>query len=181
MESVLFAALVAVAVLGGAAAVLLTRRAAAPGAQITAAAHPEGLARIHAEVHTGWEQTLLGLTREVGLPRRSSDVAYGGFYLDPQAEDRLLIRSRSEIGRGYIGSFRLQPRRALTLVDYSIVRLPGDDTLHDRVLALELQIIDALRRIDRNVNVQLTGEALRDFDRPRRGADGPRSASEQGA
>jgi hypothetical protein len=52
-------------------------------------------------------------------------------------------------------------------VAYSILRLPGDDKLHARVLDFELDLIAAMRRIDANANVHLAAEALREFDRPR--------------
>lgn len=182
MEVVLFIALIALAVVGGVVAVLYASRAVPETGRPRQTVEHDGVVRVRAEVHTGWEQTLLGLTRELGLPRRSDDVPYGGFYLDPQSEERVLVRSRSEIGRGYIGALQLTPQRGLTVVDYSIVRLPGDETLHDRVLGLELQVISALRRIDRDVDVQLSGAALREFDRPRSGTDGMRpGAPERGA
>ncbi len=124
-----------------------------------------GLLRVTAEVHTGWEQTLLGLYRELGLPRQPDGLAYGALYVEPQNEQRLLLRSRSEIGRGFLGAADIQPGRRSTTVRYTILRLPGDDRVRDRVLDLELQIITALRRIDRDVEVQLSGGALRELER----------------
>lgn len=125
----------------------------------------QGLLRMTAEVHTGWEQTLLGLVRELGLPRGAGELRYGQLYVETRSEQRLLVRSRSEIGRGFIGAIDLEPRRGFTRVTYSILRLPGDEALHKQVLDLELHLISALRRIDSDVNVQLAADALRDFNR----------------
>ena len=125
----------------------------------------QGLLRLTAEVHTGWEQTLLGLIRELGLPRGAGELRYGQLYVETRTEQRLLVRSRSEIGRGFVGAIDLEPRRGLTRVTYAILRLPGDEGLHAQVLDLELHLISALRRIDRDVNVQLAADALRDFNR----------------
>jgi hypothetical protein len=127
----------------------------------------QGLLRVTAEIHTGWEQTLIGLIRELALPREAVDVAYGALYLESRSEHRLYVRTRSEIGRGFLGVIDIRPRRGPTQVTYGILRLPGDDKLHARVLDFELDLIAAMRRIDGNANVHLAAEALREFDRPR--------------
>lgn len=127
----------------------------------------EGLLRVNAEVHTGWEQTLLGVTRELQLPLRAQDVGYGAFYLETRSEHRMFVRTRSEIGRGFVGAIDIHPRRGPTDLTYSILRLPGDDRLHAKVLDFELQLISAIRKIDPNANVRLAAEALREFDRVR--------------
>lgn len=140
----------------------------------------QGLLRMTAEVHTGWEQTLLGLVRELGLPRGAGELRYGQLYVETRSEQRLLVRSRSEIGRGFIGAVDLEPRRGFTRVTYAILRLPGDETLNAQVLDLELHLIGALRRIDPDVDVQLAGDALRDFNRrvPGQQRDAGRSAAD---
>ena len=125
----------------------------------------QGLLRLTADVHTGWEQTLLGLIRELGLPRGAGELRYGQLYVETRTEQRLLVRSRSEIGRGFVGAIDLEPRRGVTRVTYAILRLPGDEGLHAQVLDLELHLIASLRRIDRDVNAQLAADALREFNR----------------
>ena len=60
---------------------------------------------------------------------------------------------------------RVERGRSLTHVDYSILRLPGDDSLHAAVLQFELLLIEAVRRLDPNADVRLVGRALRDLDR----------------
>jgi hypothetical protein len=161
--------LTAVAVIGAALGVLVGLRGERAGA---VGAPPrdqqeQGLLRVTGEIHTGWEQTLIGLSRELRLPREAGDVAYGALYLESRNEHRLNVRTRSEIGRGFLGVIDISPRRGPTHVAYSILRLPGDDQLHARVLDFELDLIAAMRRIDANANVHLAAEALREFDRPR--------------
>jgi hypothetical protein len=161
--------LTAIAVVGAVIGVLVALRGERTGAT-GASAHDEqeqGLVRLTGEVHTGWEQTLIGLIRELRLPRDANDVAYGALYLESRSEHRMHVRTRSEIGRGFLGVIDITPRRGPTQLTYSIRRLPGDDQLHARVLDFELDLISALRRIDANANVHLAAEALREFDRPR--------------
>lgn len=149
------------AVVGAAVGVVVALSNAQARDQKTARAEP-GLLRVTADVHTGWEQTLLGLHRELGLPRRAEDVPYAGLYLEPLHERQLLIRSRSEIGRGFLGITDITPGRGRTAVTYRILRLPGDERVRESVLGLELQLVRALRRIDRTVSVQLAGGPLRE-------------------
>src|SRR4051812_384613 len=99
METV-FVLLVALAGLGAAVGVGIavrvgrdTARSGAPGQQI-------GLERLRGTLHLGAEQTLLGLHREVDLPRGVADVPYGGMYVVDAGDRRLVIRTRSEIDRG---------------------------------------------------------------------------------
>jgi hypothetical protein len=161
--------LTAVALVGAALGVLVALRGERAGA-VHAPPRDEqeqGLLRVTGEIHTGWEQTLIGLIRELQLPREASDVAYGALYLESRSEHRLYVRTRSEIGRGFLGVIDIRPRRGPTEITYAIVRLPGDDGLHARVLDFELDLIAAMRRIDGNANVHLAAEALREFDRPR--------------
>ena len=156
--------LLAVLALGGAAAGIVVAFTG-HGRSTSSSPSEPGLLRITAAVHTGWEQTLIGLYRELALPRQPDGLSYGEFYLESQNEQRLLIRSRSEIGRGFIGVTELHPGRRATIVRYTIRRLPGDEQLRDRVLDLELDLITALRRIDRDVEVQLTSGTLRELER----------------
>lgn len=161
--------LTAVAVLGAALGVLValrSERASAVGA-LPREEQEQGLLRVTGQIHTGWEQTLIGLIRELQLPRDPGDVAYGALYLESRTEHRLHVRTRSEIGRGFLGIIDIVPRRGPTEVTYSILRLPGDDQLHARVLDFELDLIAAMRRLDAHANVHLAAEALREFDRPR--------------
>jgi hypothetical protein len=161
--------LTVVAVAGAAIGVLVALRSERAGAVGTPPRdeREQGLVRLTGEIHTGWEQTLIGLIRELRLPRESNDVAYGALYLESRSEHRMYVRTRSEIGRGFLGVIDITPRRGPTQVTYSIRRLPGDDQLHARVLDFELDLISAIRRIDTNSNVHLAAEALREFDRPR--------------
>jgi hypothetical protein len=115
----------------------------------------------------GAEQTLLGLHREIDLPRGVGDVPYGGMYLAEAADTRLVVRTRSEIDRGLMSVIDIRRTRTATVVVYSILRLPGDQGLLDAVLALELRLIGAVRRLDRTVEVRLSGTALREFGRSR--------------
>ena len=152
------------AVIGVAAA---TRVTGDRGRSQSARDRGQGLLRMTAEVHTGWEQTLIGLIRGLALPRRPDEVGYGQLYVEAQTEHRVLVRTRSEIGRGFIGAVDIEPTRGPTRVSYAILRLPGDEELQMRVLELELQIISVLRRIDHDVNVHLAADALRNFDSAR--------------
>lgn len=161
--------LTAVAVIGAAIGVLVALRSAAAG---EAGGPPrdqqeQGLLRVTGEIHTGWEQTLIGLIRELQLPRNVNDIPYGALYLESRSEHRMYVRTRSEIGRGFLGAIDITPRRGPTRIAYSILRLPGDEQLHARVLDFELDLISAMRRVDRNADVHLAAEALREFDRPR--------------
>ena len=165
MDLLLPVVLTAIAVAGAVVGIAVALRSGGSDRAPGSLGGQQGLLRMTAEVHTGWEQTLLGLVRELGLPRGAGELRYGQLYVETRSEQRLLVRSRSEIGRGFVGAIDLDPRRGLTRVTYAILRLPGDEALHAQVLDLELLLISALRRIDRNVNVQLAADALRDFNR----------------
>jgi len=157
--------LAALAVVGAAAGIVAALRAGGPGDRAHRSTGGElGLVRITATVHTGWEQTLVGLVRELGLPRGPADLHYGDLYLDVQDEHRSRIRSRSEIGRGFLGAIDLTPRSSATGFTYAILRLPGDERLNARILDLELRIVSSLRRIDPGVDLQLSPDALRNLD-----------------
>jgi hypothetical protein len=157
-------------VAGGTVAVVIAfrgGRVAGSSTANTGNGEEQGLVRLTAEIHTGWEQTLIGLTRELHLPRETTEIGYGALYLETRSEHRVYVRSRSEIGRGFLGVIDITPRRGPTLVTYSILRLPGDQQLHSRVLDLELLLIAAARRLDPGANIHLAADALREFDRPR--------------
>jgi hypothetical protein len=124
-----------------------------------------GTLRVRAELHTGVEQALLGIMRTLSLVGHPGDAAYGQMYVQPESDTRLLIGSRSEIGRGFRAVIELTRGRAATVLTYSILRLPGDDTVHAAVLQFELLLIEAIRRVDGNADVRLVGRALRDLDR----------------
>ena len=156
--------LVLLALAGAAAGIVLAIGGSTPPPGRSATRSDPGLLRLTAELHTGWEQTLIGLSRELGLPRQVGDVAYGNLYLQTDSEQRVLIRSRSEIGRGFIGVTDLHTDRRVTRVRYSIRRLPGDDQVRGRVLELEVRLVAALRRIDPDAIVQLTGTAQHELD-----------------
>lgn len=157
--------LTALAVVGAAAGVLAALRTGGPGDRARRATGSEqGLLRITAVVHTGWEQTLVGLVRELGLPREATDLRYGQLYLDVQDEHRSLVRSRSEIGRGFVGAIDIKPARNATRFTYAILRLPGDEDVNALILDLELRIVAGLRRIDPGVDLHLSADALRNLD-----------------
>lgn len=162
---VLAVVLTALAVLGAVVAVTVALRAGRSGGRGRRTATAErGRLRITAAVHTGWEQTVLGFIREIGLPLEPTDLPYGRLYLQRVTEERTLIRSRSEIGRGFLGAIDIVPARGFTRVQYAILRLPGDDRLNTAVLDLELRIVTALRRVDAHVDLQLSADALRNLD-----------------
>ncbi len=169
-------ALMLLALAGATAGVVAALRSGRVGS----ADHPgsdqeQGLLRVTAEIHTGWEQTLVGLIRELQLPRSGQDLGYGSMYLEASTEHRMFVRTRSEIGRGFLGAIDIVPRRGPTHLTYAIIRLPGDEELQGRVLDFELRLISALRQVDSRANVRLAADALRDFDRPRTGRGFPTS------
>lgn len=125
----------------------------------------QGTLRVRARVHTGVEQALIGLTRSLALVGSPGDAAYGQMYLRQIGEDALEVGSRSEIGRGFRATILARPGRSATELDYAILRLPGDESLHAAVLQFELLLIEAIRRLDADADVRLVGRALRDLDR----------------
>jgi hypothetical protein len=166
--------LTALAVLGAVVAVTVALRSGRAGGPARRSATAErGLLRITASVHTGWEQTVLGLIREIGLPLEPTDLSYGRLYLQRVTEERTLIRSRSEIGRGFLGAIDITPARGATRVQYAILRLPGDDRINTAVLDLELRLVTALRRVDAHVDLQLSADALRNLDGVRPSPESP--------
>lgn len=161
-------ALTVLAVAGATVGVIAALRSGRTGGTGQPRADQEqGLLRVTAEVHTGWEQTLIGLIRELQLPRTAQDLGYGSLYLESSTEHRMFVRTRSEIGRGFLGAIDIVPRRGPTHLTYAILRLPGDEQLQGQVLDFELRLISALRRVDPGVSVRLAADALRAFDRAR--------------
>ncbi|RIX30206.1 hypothetical protein [Amnibacterium setariae] len=128
----------------------------------------QGTLRVRAEVHTGVEQALIGLTRSLALVGSPGDAAYGQMYLRQVGDEALEVGSRSEIRRGFRAMIVARRGRSATHLDYSILRLPGDDSLHAAVLQFELLLIEAIRRLDSDADVRLVGRALRDLDRTER-------------
>lgn len=150
---------------GAAVGIVLVLRAGRPrtGAADVAA----GTIRVRAEVHTGLEQAMLGIVRSLALVGSPQDAAYGRIWAQQEDDHHLVVGSRSEIGRGFRAVIGLQRGRSRTHVEYAITRLPSDESLHAAVLQFELLLIEALRRLDPNVDVRLLGTALRDLERAR--------------
>jgi hypothetical protein len=154
--------------LGAGLAVVLIVRAGRPSGgapDIT-----EGTLRVRADLHTGVEQVLIGISSALSISMEPRDTAYGLLYLQQVGERSLLVGSRSEIGRGFRAAIGVERRRTTTHLTYSILRLPGDESIHATVLRFELLLIEAVRRVDPNADVRLVGRALRDLDRLERAA-----------
>jgi hypothetical protein len=113
--------------------------------------------RVSAEVHAGEEQVLIHLARALGLPSDREAVGYGEIYIAGSAGMTMKLASRSEIGRGFDAEVRVQRTRRASLAEYFILRLPGDETLHERIAALDEQIAVALRSLDPQAQVRRTG------------------------
>ncbi len=162
MATLILAVFLGVALLGAASSVLVVAVAQRPSARRP---HEDaGLLRMTAEVHTGMEQTLVALIRELHLPRGGSDIAYGHLYCSSRGDDLLLIRSRSEIDRGLHAAIRLLPASRFTGLEYRIQQLPGDDALRARVLGLEADLVHAVRAVDGTAEIHLAATGLRQFD-----------------
>jgi hypothetical protein len=114
--------------------------------------------RISAELHSGEEQVMIQVARSLSVAMGPEQTGYGEIYVASSAENVIKLASRSEIGRGFDGEIRLQRGRRGTLAEYFVLRLPGDETLHPRVLRLDGQIADALRRIDPQAEVRVSSE-----------------------
>lgn len=111
-------------------------------------------ARISAEVRAGEEQVLIHLARSLTLPSGSDDVGYGEIYLAASAGTTMKIASRSEIGRGFDGEVRVHRSRRASVAEYYILRMPGDESLHARIAALDDRIADALTALDPQAHVR---------------------------
>jgi hypothetical protein len=154
---------VIVGAIGATVAVVLVLKVARPA--LGAPDRSSGTLRVRAELHTGVEQALLGIMRTLSLVGRPGDAAYGQMFVQPEGDTRLIVGSRSEIGRGFRAAIEFERSRSTTSVTYSILRLPGDESVHSAVLQFELLLIEAIRRVDANADVRLVGRALRDLDR----------------
>jgi hypothetical protein len=114
--------------------------------------------RISAEVRSGEEQVMIHVARSLRVAVGPDQVGYGEIYVVSSADDVIKLTSRSEIGRGFDGEIRLQRGRRGTVVEYFVLRLPGDESLHGRVLRLDRQIADALHAIDPQAEVRMVAE-----------------------
>jgi hypothetical protein len=110
--------------------------------------------RVSAEVHAGEEQVLIHLARSLTLPSDRDDVGYGEIYIAGSAGMTMKLASRSEIGRGFDAEVRVQRTRRASLAEYYILRLPGDEALHERIAALDDQIAHALKALDPEAHVR---------------------------
>ncbi|WP_345480181.1 hypothetical protein [Amnibacterium soli] len=110
--------------------------------------------RVSAEVHAGEEQVLIHVARWLMLPTGRDDVAYGEIYLVGSAGMTMKIASRSEIGRGFDAEVRVHRTRRASLAEYYVLRLPGDESLHERILALDDRIAAALHDLDPQAHVR---------------------------
>jgi hypothetical protein len=154
--------------IGAGVAVLLVVRAGRPSDRspdIT-----EGTLRVRADLHTGVEQVLIGVTSGLALSMSPRDATYGQLFVQQVGDQSLLVGSRSEIGRGFRAAIQMERHRTTTHLAYSILRLPGDESVHAAVLRFELLLIEAVRRVDPDADVRLVGRALRDLDRIERSA-----------
>lgn len=111
-------------------------------------------ARLSVEVHAGEEQVLIHLARSLTLPSGSDDVGYGEIYLAASAGTTMKIASRSEIGRGFDGEVRVHRTRRASIAEYYILQMPGDESLHARIAALDDRIADALTTLDPQAQVR---------------------------
>lgn len=104
--------------------------------------------RIVGEVRTGVEQVLIHVARSLGLPSGRDDVGYGEIYLEGELGSVLVLRSRSEIGRGFEGEVRVRRVRSASAVEYVVLRVPDDEGLHRSIAALDERVGQALRTLD---------------------------------
>jgi len=117
--------------------------------------------RISAEVRSGEEQVMIHVARSLSVAVGPDQVGYGEIYVVSSTDGVIKLASRSEIGRGFDGEIRLQRGRRGTLVEYFVLRLPGDESLHGRVLRLDRQIGDALHAMDPQADVRMVAEQPR--------------------
>ena len=148
---------------GAGLAVVLVLRAGRPAEGRTDIT--EGTLRVRADLHTGVEQALIGVSGSLAMVIGPENAAYGQLYLQQVGDRSLLMGSRSEIGRGFRAAITIDRGRKASHLSYAILRLPGDEAVHASVLRFELLLIEAVRRVDPNADVRLVGRALRDLDR----------------
>ncbi|GAA2753408.1 hypothetical protein [Amnibacterium kyonggiense] len=157
VELVVLLALAVAAVTGIVAGVVaLLRRAAERASRLEA---DPTTPRVAAEVHAGEEQVLIHLARALELPSDRDDVAYGQIYIVGSAGMTLKLASRSEIGRGLDAEVRVQRTRRASLAEYYVLRLPGDESLHDDIVDLDGRIAAALHTLDPEAHVRRAGRA----------------------
>lgn len=113
--------------------------------------------RLSAEVHAGEEQVLIHLARSLALPTSRDDVGYGEIYIAGSAGMTMKLASRSEIGRGFDAEVRVHRTRRASVAEYFILRLPGDDTLHQRIAGLDDRIAQAITVLDPQAQVRRSG------------------------
>lgn len=124
--------------------------------------------RISAEVRAGEEQVMLAVTRSLSVSFGRDQVGYGEIYVVSSSDGVVKLASRSEIGRGFDGEIRLRRGARGTVAEYYVLRLPGDEAVHARVVRLDRQIADALRTIDPQAEVRMYADRPdRDHDRGR--------------
>ncbi|MGT2427057.1 hypothetical protein [Amnibacterium kyonggiense] len=156
-EMVVLLVLAAVAVAGGVFGVAAVLRR---GAERTTRLEADPTTpRVAAEVHAGEEQVLIHLARALALPSDRDDVVYGQIYIAGSAGMTLKLASRSEIGRGFDAEVRVQRTRRASLAEYYVLRLPGDESLHDGIVDLDGRIADALHGLDPEAHVRRPGRA----------------------
>lgn len=109
--------------------------------------------RVSAEVHAGEEQVLIHVARTLQLPSDRDDVGYGEIYIAGSAGMTLKLASRSEIGRGFDAEVRVHRTRRASLAEYYILRMPGDEALHDSIASLDARIAHSLRSLDPEARV----------------------------
>ncbi len=151
------ALLVAVAVLVGLVLLLRPALMSAPPLEADPASP-----RISTEVRSGEEQVMIHVARSLSVAVGPDQVGYGEIYVVSSADGVIRLASRSEIGRGFDGEIRLQRGRRGTVVEYYVLRLPGDESLHGRVLRLDRQIADALRGLDPQADVRMVADQPRE-------------------
>lgn len=117
--------------------------------------------RVTAEVHAGEEQVLIHLARSLGLPTDRDDVGYGEIYIVGSAAMTMKLASRSEIGRGFAGEVRVHRTRRCSLVEYFVLRVPGDESLHPRIAGLDGRIAGSIAALDPAAQVRRTGGQIR--------------------
>lgn len=111
--------------------------------------------RISAEVRTGEEQVMIRVARALSVAVGRDQVGYGEIYVVSSANGMIKLASRSEIDRGFDGEIRLHRGRRGTVVEYFVLRLPADETLHARVLRLDRQLAEALHALDPQAEVRM--------------------------
>lgn len=155
IEAIVLVLLLVLALAGAVVGVLRITRRASEGAAVLEADPMRP--RVSAEVRAGEEQVLIHLARSLLLPSGRDEVGYGEIYLAGSVGMTMQLASRSEIGRGFDAEVRVRRTRRASLVEYSILQLPGDESLHDRIAALDGRIAAALRALDPEAQIRRGG------------------------